>query len=237
MFDRQGNELFHRKGTLGEWYSVAVSDSVVAYVTSRQVEFQQVPSGVVISTLEWCSDPQGDYETARTARNGGWMLLSTFGTLACISPDFKLAWAWNGFIGFIDAAFSDDGRFVAILEGRHRSYKLGLYKASNGEEVWSEEIHTRVLLYQSDISNLTFAGQYLAFASPLPGFYDDGCIDSTTETFVFHLSPANGSLINRLRYDGVVILQQTDTGFFVVSATAENCSYITVEEWFSRLHK
>jgi len=210
---------------------VAVSDSVIAYFTPTKVEFLSVPSGSVVSTVNWPGRSTGDYPIARISKDGGWMIAYTYGKIGCFSPGLELAWELPVTKIFIDAAISGSDGLVAILENERKTgiHVLSVYNISTGSLVWSKEMVIDSKEIVSDCSGLSFEGDFITWVTQYYKFWGEGVVNSQTKTFVFDLKQRPSETQSFMAFPGVVSLAARGDQLVVVKAESGLSGLIEVE--------
>ncbi len=231
VYDRNGNELHSRRGTLGEWYVEPVTDSTIALFSSRTVSFLLSSTGDEISKVDWPLERNGGYPTSVVSQNGGWMIADMFMDIGCFSPAMDLAWHEKLTNPYHDVAFSDDERFAAILTGRDNVYKLELRDAQSGTVIWSEEIRPQKNTSSRHIVQICFAQEFISVRLHGTGHQSDFGEPTNSKTYLFRLDETTNQIAAREYIDGIVSIGTVDNQVVTLSVRASEPQVLQIEGW------
>jgi hypothetical protein len=231
VFDGQGQALPVAPIAESPWSAYAFSDSVLVFTTTDEIRFISVPDGSVLRTIarprsEFAYDP-----VIKVSARGGRMIFNSRLRDIYIAPDMTIGWDRTSEMTFLDAAFSNDEQYVAILEGRSLRFRVVLLRTETGEELWEENFEHSTRDGRNRWQMLAFQGDFLCVTIPYSTYVVEGILDENTATFVYHLDDISGELLQHSRFSGVIRPVRTATGIRTLTHSPLSRNSIVMKEW------
>jgi len=233
VFDRFGEELFSFPESIYEWHAASFNDSTVCYFADAAIQFLRIPTGDTMRTLSVSigSDPFPIGPAVKTTSTGSHMVISWLGMTSFITPEIKVAWEMPIETAPYNAAISDDGRFVALYQGRFPQYELSLLEAAHGRVLWSETIHANHNTGISRWQDVLFSDDYLRVFDPQAYYLYGAGMPKPTTTHVFRINPACGALTGVEQFSGIMQVLSNEEMVRSFWVRPDSSNHIIVENW------
>lgn len=166
FFDHEGNELSSIIPKFNCWEIYPFSDSIIALFETNQITFLKLPMLDTVGFLEIPNDRYLDSFMAfvRTSPSGGGMFVKWDTKLFYVNEKKEIAWNYNTNSSVYHFSFSNDGKYLAIIENNNDSSFLQLCLVETGEKL------TRVS-FGKTIEVLHDRGQLLYFDNNMEYIY------------------------------------------------------------------
>lgn len=122
IFDKRGNQLLNYPGDSTHWVGAyAFNDSIIAFFVREDILFLTIPSGRLLKSVSVPVGPNKEDKfpigaSAKVARNGDRMIIYWHHRIVYITPQLDIGWEMESKPIFLNSAFSDDCKYVAIYQ-------------------------------------------------------------------------------------------------------------------------
>jgi len=234
IFDKKGNELLNFPGDSTHWVGAyAFNDSIIALFAKEDIIFLAIPSGQRLKSVSVPVGPNKEDKfpigaSAKVARNGDHMIVYWHHRIVYITPQLDIGWELESKPFFLNSAFSDDCRYVAIYQYPPR--ELSMYMLSSGKLLWTQPVESESYVGTSGISDLIIAGDIIRILDPQTEYLMQGKINESTKSLLFRYKPADGDFSDSLILGRVVFFSKYENINKFISIGSDN-KMLMIKDW------